>query len=173
MEDAAQVGISNEWKLKLLDPVADAVGLSLYGEWGLWVTELELEAKLILDKRIGNLLAALNLSLENGWEREAGAPHRDLAVEQSAGLSYLVTEGFGVGLETRNHLVYGSTEGFEGAALYAGPVVSYASRAWWMAASFQPQVLAVKPAAEAGSGEPLELREHERFTARVLVGFHL
>lgn len=171
--EALAAGVSNEWKLKLLDPVADLLGLSLYGEWGLSVAGLELEGKVILDKRIGPLLAALNLTLEHAWERQDGVRRRELALEQSAGLAYLVTERFGVGLEARHHLVYRSSEGFIGSALYAGPEISYGGRAFWLAISFLPQLFAMKSASHAAEAEPLELREHERFNARALVGFHL
>jgi len=39
-----EIGFSNEWKVKLSDPVANKLGLSLYGEWGVkGGDELELE----------------------------------------------------------------------------------------------------------------------------------
>ena len=55
-----EFGFSNEWKLKLLDPVAHPVGLALYAEVGIASNEFDLEGKLILDKKIGNLTIAFN-----------------------------------------------------------------------------------------------------------------
>src|SRR4051812_33373099 len=43
-------GVSSEWKYKLLDPVADALGLALYGELLGSTDEFEFEGKVILDK---------------------------------------------------------------------------------------------------------------------------
>ena len=71
MESEFEVGgISNEWKYKLKDPVADPVGTALYFEWGASTEELELEAKLILDKRWTNYLVAFNAVVEPEWEFE-------------------------------------------------------------------------------------------------------
>ena len=53
-----EISFSNEWKLKLMDPVANPFGLALYGEYGIGSNEFELEGKLILDKRISNLTIA-------------------------------------------------------------------------------------------------------------------
>ncbi|MFZ4707524.1 MAG: hypothetical protein ACOYMF_16110, partial [Bacteroidales bacterium] len=55
-----EMGFSNEWKLKILDPVAHPIGLALYGEVGISSNEYELEGKIILDKKIGNLTIAAN-----------------------------------------------------------------------------------------------------------------
>ncbi|MCC6524672.1 MAG: hypothetical protein IT373_18590, partial [Polyangiaceae bacterium] len=56
----AFAGVSSEWKYKLSDASADALGSALYGEVSFGPEELELEAKLILDKRAGDVLLALN-----------------------------------------------------------------------------------------------------------------
>src|SRR5687768_11304036 len=45
------LGFSNEWKWKLFDPVANPVGLALYGELTLKPHETEVEGKILLDKQ--------------------------------------------------------------------------------------------------------------------------
>jgi len=68
-----EIGFSNEWKVKLSDPVANKLGLALYGEWSLkGGDELELETKLILDKVIGKHLFAFNAVYE--FEKEFECP---------------------------------------------------------------------------------------------------
>src|SRR5512138_3244911 len=49
---STEVSVSNEWKWRLLDGNVDGIGLALYGEITGGVDELELEGKLIVDKRI-------------------------------------------------------------------------------------------------------------------------
>ena len=167
-----EASLSNEWKYKLLDPVADVFGFSLYGEITASPRFFELETKLILDKRVGNLLAAVNLVQAVEWEREGDAVVREVELEQSLGVAYLLPGGFALGVEGRHHAILSSDAGFEGSALSAGPVLSYAAKAWWGAVSYMPQVAAVLPSHYEGTGR-LELSHHESFNARVLVGFHL
>jgi hypothetical protein len=42
--------------------VADRAGVALYGELSAGPSEVELEGKLIFDKRVGRFLGALNLT---------------------------------------------------------------------------------------------------------------
>src|SRR5207248_6006042 len=118
------------WKYKLLDSVADPVGLALYGEWGLGFDEAELEAKVIVDKRLGDVLLATNLVVENEWESGG----RDLHLQGTAGVTYFVSDALAVGLEGLSDSIF-STEGFEHTTLLAGPVISYAGGRWWAAFS--------------------------------------
>jgi hypothetical protein len=53
-----EISFSNEWKYKLLDPVANEVGMALYGEYGIGSSEYELEGKLIIDKKINDFTLA-------------------------------------------------------------------------------------------------------------------
>lgn len=163
---------SSEWKYKLLDSVADPVGLALYGEVTGGTEGVELEAKLIVDKRVGNLLLAFNSTFENEWER-AAAWEREVKLENTLGVAYMLG-GLGLGAEVRAHSIF-SPEGYEMTALFAGPTVSYASKGgWWAAFSVVPQLFAHKSAAFAEEYPgTVDLHDHERFNARLLVGFHL
>lgn len=167
-------GVSFETKYKLSDPVADALGSALYLELTTSALEAELEAKLILDKRFGDFLAAANVVGAQEWELEAEGTAREAELELDLGLAYLVTPAFSAGLEVRNANTFTPEEGFEHSALFAGPTVSYASRGWWVTASVQPQLVAWKSGEEGETnGSSLELDDHERIEARVLLGFHL
>lgn len=159
-------GVSMEHKLKLLDAAADAVGLALYVEPTLFATELEVEGKLIVDKRLGALLLAANLVAEYAWEFGALPMQRELKLEVDAGLSCFLTPYLSVGLEARSHTVLPAGEGRADSALFAGPVISLSSKAVWAALSVLPQLASLR-------GNGLDLQEHERLQARLLVGFHL
>src|SRR6266545_4508107 len=81
-------GVSSEWKFKLGDPVADALGIGLYGEVTASTDELELEGKLLLDKRIGPLLVAGNLVLEQEWKFEEPDNESENAIEIDLAAAY-------------------------------------------------------------------------------------
>ena len=60
----------SEWKYKLSDAATNVIGSGLYGEMTLSGTGLELEGKLILDKRIGKSLIAFNAVSEWEWAQK-------------------------------------------------------------------------------------------------------
>ncbi|MBI4821098.1 MAG: hypothetical protein HY791_32865 [Deltaproteobacteria bacterium] len=162
-------GISNEWKLKLSDPVADALGSALYLEWSYAPTEAELEAKLIADKRFGDFLAAVNLVGEYELKFETDESETEIKFELDAALAY-VSEHFSAGVELRNHNVVEHGE-WEASALFVGPTLGYKAERWWTAATILAQVANLKPA--EGSDSTLDLAGHERLEARILIGLHL
>ena len=164
-------GVSWEWKYKVLDAVADPVGLGLYLEPAIAPGEAELEAKLILDKRIGNFYAAFNTVFEHEWVFEKkGETERELAIELDLGLAYFFTPALSAGVEVRNHNLIPADKGWEHSALFVGPVVGYATRKWWATATFLPQLPALK---RNDTGSSFILDEHERFNARLIFGLHL
>ena len=166
------ISISSEWKYKLLDRVADPVGFALYGEATVGLDETELEAKLIFDKQIGDVLFAFNIVAENEWATEVvnglSMTESEFKGEFDFGIAYEVSPQFSFGLEVRNHneVVNGV---WEHSALFAGPVVSYSTSSWWATLTLLPQVAAFKGATENG----LVLDEHEKMEARLLFSFHL
>lgn len=179
-EEVEFKGISNEWIMKFLDPVADPVGIAAYLEWGAGPEEIELEEKLLIGKVVGKWNFALNLALEQEWEFErkgltnAPAPpgpdggdrkvERELVFELDAGVSYLVGN-FAVGLEFRNHNEYEDMTKFEHSAFFLGPVVHFRQDRWWATMTILPQIGAIKP-----TDHGLVLDEHERVEVRLLLG---
>jgi hypothetical protein len=158
-------GLSSEWKLKLADPVADPAGVALYGELSAGPSEAEVEAKLILDKRAGSLLYAINLVGEHEWEFEGQQTEHESVFEIDAGLAWFLSPRLSVGLEARSHTVF-PPEGPTRSALFLGPTVSVVKGSWWIAASVLPQVRALAGATDGH----LDLDEHERVEVRVLFG---
>ena len=168
-------GLSWEWKWKLMDPVADAVGLGLYLELGAHPNELSTELKLLLDKRFGNFNFAFNAIVEPAFVRETDkAELKELEFEADIGLGYFITDAFSVGIEIRNHNEMAKDEGkdleFEKSALFAGPVITYAADRWWTALTVMPQIAALKGAT---SGSILDLEDHEKLETRLILGMHL
>lgn len=170
-------GVSNEWKLKLSDRVADPVGVGAYVEWGVGPDEIELEAKLLLDKQVGKVLIAGNLvgELELEMEPEVDADGEvevelepEIVVQADLGIAVLVSDHFSIGLEVREDNIIGGGE-FEHATIHAGPTLGFSQGKWWAAVSALPQVIAFGPGVEGGR----ELHDHEQVEARVLMGFHL
>lgn len=164
-------GISWEWKYKLLDPVADPVGMGLYLEPGLSTGEAELETKFIVDKHVGRTYGAFNVTLEHEWDyEEQGETEREMSLQFNLGLAYFLSPAVSAGIEVRNHNEFPSGEGLEHSALFAGPVISYAASNWWVTLTLMPQLTPLK---KNEAGDALLLHEHERFNARLLFGIDL
>jgi hypothetical protein len=167
-------GISSEWKYKLSDPVADVLGSALYLEGSLGPSEAEIEAKVILDKRVGSLLLAANLvgEYELEFEREPGGEaetETELKTELDLGASYFLTPDVTLGLELQQVSEIHEGE-LEYAVLYGGPVLAVAREGWWAALTVAPQLVAFKGASQ---NSRLDLDHNEKLRARLLLGFDL
>jgi hypothetical protein len=163
-------GVSWEFKYKLLDPVADPIGLAFYLELSGGPADQEVEAKVLLDRRFGSLLVAFNLVGAHEWEGGADGVERELEVETDLGAAWIFGNGLSAGLELRTHTGIPVAEGWESTAFYAGPSLSYVSKEWWATASVMPQLFALQP---AGAVSSRDLDHHEAFTARLIFGWHL
>jgi hypothetical protein len=175
--DSGFDGISNEWKLKLRDPVADPFGLGLYLELGASTSEVELEAKVIVDKRARNWLGAFNATVEPEWEfiTKDGAnveANNEFNFEFDLAGTYFVKPSTSVGIEVRNHNLHISSEDYDHSVLFAGPVVSYASEAWWATLTVMPQVAKLK-GSEIDEGHSLVTSELEKLEVRMIFGVDL
>jgi len=161
-------GVSSEWKYKVSDPVADALGFAGYAELSAGTNFYELEGKLIFDRVVGKTLLAANIV--GAFEQETG--HKSaLELELDLAATYLVSEHFSLGLEVRNKNELEEAEELEFSALYAGPVLAYSTSTWWMAVSVLPQLPALKkPSGEVGARV---LSDGEKWNARLLFSFRL
>jgi hypothetical protein len=165
--------ISNEWKYKMLDRVADPLGFAIYGEITLGTDKIELESKLITDKQLENLLVAADITAElemssdivNGSE----VISRETKIKPGMGIAYLTANGLGAGFELRNDNIFKSGE-LKHSALFAGATISYASESIWFTISFLPQVHSFKGGTTVAQN--LDLGEFEKFQTRLLLAFH-
>lgn len=163
---------SNEWKLNLLNPSISPFGLGLYVEYGIAPDELELEFKILFDKKTPKSIFAYNLvsELESEYEfinkgKGKIEAEKELVVENDLAYMYMINPGFGVGLEARNHneIVKGE---WEHSALFAGPTIFFTQKNFFAIINALPQIMNLK-------GGGLELDEDEKFSGRILLGISL
>lgn len=174
---STEFGFSNEWKVKLSDPVANKIGFALYGEWGIkGGDELELESKIILDKVIGKNLFAFNgvYELEKEFEWQNGKinfNNYEMPVEFDFGYMYTVRKNWGLGVEIRNHNLVTKDEGWVHSVLFGGPTINYRSSRWFVIFNYLPQWNNIHKTATAPGAKVLD--DLERTEARILVGITL
>jgi hypothetical protein len=164
------IGFSNEWKFKITDPVANALGTALYFEWGFMGREMELETKILLDKVIGKNVIAFNGVYEAEFEGETEENKSKFEFHEhklEADIAYmnLITSRFGLGLEVVNHNEIVESE-WEHSALFAGPSVHFNGKNWFINLNVLPQVTALKK--PEGAEGNLVLDEHEKVETRIL-----
>lgn len=168
-------GVSSEWKWKLMDPVADAMGLALYTELSYATTGFELEPKVIFDKQAGRWLLAANLLSEIEYEFDVDETKlNEIAPEINLGASFAVSNRFRAGLEVRQKnafMISGADElEWEYSSLFAGPAISYSADNWWMSLTVLPQLPALY---KKDGGSILVLDDHEKINARLIFSFHI
>jgi len=158
-------GISNEWKLQLSDPTADALGFALYAEASLAPDETEIEGKLLFDKSVGSVILALNGVYEVGWEQTGDGAEMEQKIAALAAATVEVTPAFHVGLEAREENVVAEGD-VEHAILAAGPSLSFRPDAAWIALTVLPQITDLASGAR-------NLDDGTKFEARLIFGIHI
>jgi hypothetical protein len=89
-------GIKQRLRYKLADTGAWPIDVSLYGELFENQRELEVEGKIILQRRIGPMRLMANLTAEQEFYYDG---HHDLVLAPSGGATFEVTPGFQPGVE--------------------------------------------------------------------------
>jgi hypothetical protein len=154
-------GSSAEFIYRVLSPYSDPIGLALYVEPSFGEFANELETKLILQKNFldDRLVIGYNLTLSPEWEKKSGDPTADPAsadfnartekvteLVHTIGVAYSFAPGWSAALEARNHHEYAghglSSAKREFTAWSLGPTVHYASKSWWVTATWLPQLRA-------------------------------
>ncbi len=149
----------------------DALGFGGFARVSLGVDVLDLEARVILDKAVGRVLFALNGSVTRSlfWSGRDGV---DTRLEESLAARFAVTPNATFGLEAYAKSSF--TKGaYQGTGLSVGPALSFQFSRVWLTVGLVAQVGADKAAGDRGNGEPLTLRDNERFVGRVVFGGHL
>jgi hypothetical protein len=173
LETENEISFSNEWKLKLTDPVANPVGIALYGEYGIGTKEYEFEGKLILDKQLNKLTIASNLVYELELEAESEANEIEWEKEHKAdfnlALAYSFSSKFALTLENTYRNVIKEGE-LEHSALYSGLGFSFVQDKFWMNFTVLPQIKSFKGQSEDNN---LNLNEFEKVQFRLLFSYAL
>jgi hypothetical protein len=177
IEQSTGWSFSNEWKLKLSDPVGNVIGSALYGEFTIAPTETELEFKLILDKKTGPFFHALNLESEFEFETEIEEEEdgrQEVETEEKTkfklvyGLARNLGQHWHVGLES--FLKAGQVkEPMDYMVLFAGPGFSYSKGSFWLNLTVMPQVAGLLHPTEGASG--LYLEKEEKLQTRLMFSY--
>jgi hypothetical protein len=131
-------GIRQRLRYRFAEENQWPVDVALYGEVSELSSDIELEAKIILQKRIHDLTLMANIV--SAYEIYYQPSVRDLEFEPSAGATYQVTPVFHPGLEWWMHVEYPSsgTRAFnEGTQHYLGPVMMFNfGKLWWSTGAY-------------------------------------
>lgn len=181
IEKESDFSFSNEWKWNLLNPSTKPIGLGLYGEFTFSSTEIELEGKIILDKKWDKNIFSFNNVEEFEFEKSFGVEddgngfietHPELKIENDLAYMRMFKSNFGLGLEMRNHNIIDGGA-WEFSTLNLGPTLYYVNKientkaSWWVVLNVLPQLTNI--GGEAPKGQRF-LDEHEKLEARVLLG---
>lgn len=171
LNNSTSYSFSNEWKLKLTDPVADRIGSALYFEYSLAPTSTAFEGKLIIDKQMGNFTNAFNLvgeyEIEHAFTPDGNKLRSEnkgeFTLELNYGLSCKIKDHLNLGLEAMSqNRISGST--LENSVLLMGPALSYSTNGFWVNLTCMPQITNLK---DGG----LELTDHERLQTRLIFSY--
>lgn len=170
--DPTEISVSNEWKYKFTDPIADKIGFAGYLELTAATDELEIELKAIFDKKIGRTLHAVNLILEPEWETttENGKVKTETEIKYDVNyaFSYNVNKNWNLGAEIINKNVYIKSDKFTHSALFGGPTISYCTTNFWINLTAMPQIVGLNnPAGMNG----LNLDKFTKFETRLIFSY--
>lgn len=169
-----KISFSNAWKVKLTDAVAHPIGSSVYAEYYIAANELELEGKVILDKRMGKHYVDFNGIVENEWEWEVEDSiteiESEFKFELDLGYMYFINKSWGIGIEARNHnIVQEGTLNYS--AFFAGPTLSYTADRFWLLFNILPQVSKFKSINT--NDDWRDLTKHEMVQFRLIFAYNL
>lgn len=163
---------SAELKYQLTDAAADALGSGLMLAATVGSSASELEGRLILDRELGALRFAGNLTgtyrIQPLRDDSGTSVATSFILEPTLAAAYVFQNGLGLGLELRAPL--GLSGDPASSTLFGGPVVSFKSRGYWLALGVQPQLVAFSGSSPDSS---LDLEQHERLEVRLMAGFLL
>lgn len=167
---AVDAKLTTWWRASPLK-AKDWLGISVLLRGSLGFAGADAEARLVLDKRLGDVWIALNSAVTRSFFFEGGGV--DLRLEQSLALGYVLQKaGVTLAAEGRARTAYLAGQ-YQGTAFYAGPSITLSQRRWWASLTVQAQVAADRHPDDKALTEPLELRDNERFVARLVVGVRL
>lgn len=171
-----KTSFSNEWKLKLSDPVANSMGSALYLELTAGTDDYELETKFILDKRFTKDLIAFNLSaeleFETELERKGSSIEKEIELEVpfelNIGYMRFLKQNLGLGFEMRNHSKF-KKGNLEYSVLFGGPSFYFNQDHFFGVFNVLPQWINLHK--KDGSTSNLEKLDHEDLEIRILIGY--
>lgn len=158
---------SLELRYRLTNPGDLFVDPALYFEFSYGGAELEYEPKIILSKRIGDVVTAVNFNAE--IERKIIDSEHESKFELTAGVAYDLSNNIAVGLEFRNHRNYKAIfEKEENHATFIGPTFNIQTEELYFTINFLKQI-----GGAPSTKNSLDLDGHEDFEIRTILGINL
>jgi hypothetical protein len=155
-DGAVYTGSAVEFLYNLTNPQTSALGSALYEEIKVGDELVSLESKIILEKHLGQLVLAYNVTLEAEWEGE-DLEERVGEFQQSFGASYEITPQFLVGAEILHEIEFPEWEEAGNSVVFAGPNASVRVGNWWATAT--------------GLVQLTDSRSEPNFQLRTIVGY--
>ncbi len=167
-----EISVSNEWKCKFYDPVANTIGFAGYIELTAAADELEIELKAIFDKKIGRTTHALNFTFEPEWEtittERKVTTRTELKYDINYGFAYEINKNWNLGTEIMNRNLYIKDDSFMHSAIFAGPTVGFNTAEFWINLSLLPQIAGLNnPTGMSG----LNVDEYTKMDVRLLFSY--
>lgn len=158
---------SLEFRYRLTNPEEYYIDPALYFELTYNKDAVEYEPKILLTKRFGKFISAVNIG--GAFEKSINSSEMESEFEITAGVAYDLTNHFAFGLEFRNNRNFREFfEKEETQAVYLGPTLNYNTESVNVVLNFMAQI----NGSPATNGR-LELLSHEKYEAKLLVGIEL
>jgi len=159
--------VSLELRYRLTNPGEYFADPALYLEFTKGNGFAEYEPKIILSKRFGNYISALNVA--SAIEKNDDEGETESELEITMGLGYEITNGFFAGLELRHTREYEEfLDELKNNSTFVGPTIGYATGDVNFVLSFLAQVNG-----NPGTYKNLDLTEHEKYEVRLLASVEL
>jgi hypothetical protein len=151
-------------RYRFLEPT-EVVGLALIGRFGLGVASSVFEARVVIDRVVGDTVLALNSSFERtiDWQRREQI---DTRLDHSIGIGLRIAPDLVAGFEGRAR--QGIKNGqYQGTAVYTGPTLTWRTTWFSVSLGLLAQIASHKVQGDRGNGESLIFRDDERFAIRI------
>ncbi len=177
IEKEYSINISNEWKWKITDPVANAIGIGLYSEIEVGASNIELENKILLDKQYRKNIFALNII--SIYEAEKEITHENNITkalwEKSMGLDFCfgylhkTNKKIQLGFETKNNNIIDTRFTLEKSILFIGTAVHFTINNCFINITALPQIGTIYKS--ENSVEKIDVKDFERFELKFIAGY--
>jgi len=170
--EAPEISVSNGWKHKFSDPIADPIGCAGYVEFTVTMDEIVVRVKAIFDKKIRRSTHAWNITFKEGWksiiengEAEVG---KEIKYDFNYGYSYNLNKNWNLGVEIINKNTYIEEDDYSHSALFAGPTLGFNMDNFWLNASVFPQISGLNT---SSTNSALNLDEFTKINSRLMFSY--
>jgi hypothetical protein len=160
--------VTNIWRYSLLDP-KDPLGILFQARISADTTAVVLGARAVVSYRPQSLRLTFNAAIDRTLFFEEHKDAVKTRTEEALALGYALKNTLTPALEfSAQQSMTDYT--FGGSAFFVGGSLTCERKWGWFSLGMMIQAAAIKPEADVGDGEKLELRDHERFLFRFGIG---